>query len=182
MVPSLFARITSEVSLVWVYFPPFFFTTVIGFICTLAVAKALNASGISRFFWHPGRALWNLYFASRKLHETALELDKNCFHRLTLHICPGMNTNCRVMLGTIFFCRHRGETLGVDRPRGKWSSIHASREVEEIQSSPTGTRGPYVAGVERTRPRSLLPIRSKSRRSSPQAWRTQAKPQVAIMP
>jgi hypothetical protein len=63
MVPTLFARIPSEVSLVWVYFPPFFFTIVIGFICTLAVAKALNASGISRFFWHPGLAfvaLWAL--------------------------------------------------------------------------------------------------------------------------
>jgi hypothetical protein len=63
MIPSLFARIPSEVSLDWAYFPPFFFTMVTGFICTLAVAKALNASGISRFFWHPGLAfvaLWAL--------------------------------------------------------------------------------------------------------------------------
>jgi hypothetical protein len=37
-----------------------------GFICTLAVAKAMNASGISRFFWHPGLvfvALWALLTA-----------------------------------------------------------------------------------------------------------------------
>ena len=63
MVPSLLARIPSEVSLVWVYFPPFFFTTVIGFVCTLAVAKAMNACDVSRFFWHPGLAfvaLWVL--------------------------------------------------------------------------------------------------------------------------
>jgi hypothetical protein len=35
----------------------------VGFVCTLAVAKALNVSGISRFFWHPGLAfvaLWAL--------------------------------------------------------------------------------------------------------------------------
>jgi len=62
----MFARIPSEVSLDWAYFPPFFFTIVMGFICTLAAAKALNASGVSRFLWHPGLAfvaLWALLTA-----------------------------------------------------------------------------------------------------------------------
>jgi len=59
----VFDQIPSEISFDWVYFPPFFFTIVAGFLCTLAAAKALNASGISRFFWHPGLAfvaLWVL--------------------------------------------------------------------------------------------------------------------------
>ena len=59
----MFDKIPSEISFQWAYFPPFFFTIVVGFIGTLAVAKALNASGISRFFWHPGLAfvaLWVL--------------------------------------------------------------------------------------------------------------------------
>ena len=59
----MFSRIPSEISFQWVYFPPFFFTVVCGFVCTLGVAKLLNRTGISRFFWHPGLAfvaLWVL--------------------------------------------------------------------------------------------------------------------------
>ena len=50
----VFDQIPSEVSFQWIYFPPFFFTVVVGFICTLMIAKILNATGLSRFFWHPG--------------------------------------------------------------------------------------------------------------------------------
>ena len=50
----VFDRIPSEISFQWVYFPPFFFTIVLGFVCTLGAAKLLNATGLSRFFWHPG--------------------------------------------------------------------------------------------------------------------------------
>jgi hypothetical protein len=50
----VFARPPSEIPLDWAYFPPFFFTVVLGFVCTLGVAKLLNATGLSRFFWHPG--------------------------------------------------------------------------------------------------------------------------------
>jgi hypothetical protein len=59
----MFARIPAEISLDWIYFPPFFFTIVLGFVCTLGVAKLLNATGLSRFFRHPGLAfvaLWVL--------------------------------------------------------------------------------------------------------------------------
>ena len=59
----MFARVPSEVSLGWVYFPPFFFTLVFGFVGALAVAWLLNSTGLSRFLWHPGLvfvALWVL--------------------------------------------------------------------------------------------------------------------------
>ncbi|MGB3123668.1 MAG: DUF1656 domain-containing protein [Pseudomonas sp.] len=57
----MFHRIPSEVSFEWVYFPPFFFTVVFGFVCTLGVAKLLNSAGFSRFFWHPGLAFVSLW-------------------------------------------------------------------------------------------------------------------------
>ena len=57
----VFDQIPSEVSFVWVYFPPFFFTVVLGFVCALGVAKLLNVAGISRFFWHPGLAFVSLW-------------------------------------------------------------------------------------------------------------------------
>ena len=53
----------SEISFTWVYFPPFFFTIVLGFVAALGVAKLLNVTGLSRFFWHPGLtfvAVWVL--------------------------------------------------------------------------------------------------------------------------
>ena len=59
----MFDRVPSEISLDWVYFPPFFFTVVLGFICAVGIAKLLNATGLSRFFWNPGlafAAFWGL--------------------------------------------------------------------------------------------------------------------------
>ena len=53
---TVFDRIPSEISFQWVYFPPFFFTVVLGFIGALGITKLLNATGLSRFFWHPGLA------------------------------------------------------------------------------------------------------------------------------
>jgi len=52
----VFDRIPSEISFQWVYFPPFFFTVVLGFISALGITKLLKATGLSRFFWHPGLA------------------------------------------------------------------------------------------------------------------------------
>lgn len=57
----LFDRIPNEVSFEWVYFPPFFFTVVLGFVCAWGVAKLLNLTGASRFFWHPGLAFLALW-------------------------------------------------------------------------------------------------------------------------
>ncbi len=52
----MFGSVQSEISFEWVYFPPFFFTVLLGFVCAQAVTKLLNATGLSRFFWHPGLA------------------------------------------------------------------------------------------------------------------------------
>jgi hypothetical protein len=52
----MFDRIPSEVSFDWIYFPPFLFTVILGYLCAVGVTKLLNASGTSRFFWHPGLA------------------------------------------------------------------------------------------------------------------------------
>jgi hypothetical protein len=52
----VFHEIPSEISFQWAYFPPFFFTIVLGFICAMGIAKLLNATGLSRFFWHSGLA------------------------------------------------------------------------------------------------------------------------------
>ena len=59
----MFDQVPSEISFQWVYFPPFFFTIVLGFVGALGVSKLLNTTGLSRFFWHPGLAfvaLWVL--------------------------------------------------------------------------------------------------------------------------
>lgn len=52
----MFDQIPAEISFVWVYFPPFFFTVVVGFMCAAGIAKLLNACRLSRYFWHPGLA------------------------------------------------------------------------------------------------------------------------------
>lgn len=62
-ISTMLAQEPSEISFDWIYFPPFFFTVVLGFICALGIAKFLNVTGVSRFFWHPGLAfvaLWVL--------------------------------------------------------------------------------------------------------------------------
>ena len=57
------ARVPSEVSLDWIYFPPFFLTVVLGYLCAFGITKLLNAARLSQCFWHPGLAfvaLWVL--------------------------------------------------------------------------------------------------------------------------
>jgi hypothetical protein len=55
-ISMVFGRIPSEISFEWIYFAPFFFTVVAGYLCAFGVTKLLNATGLSRFFWHPGLA------------------------------------------------------------------------------------------------------------------------------
>ena len=52
----MFNLVPSEVSFDWIYFPPFFFTVVFGYLCAYGVTRILNVTGLSRFFWHPGLA------------------------------------------------------------------------------------------------------------------------------
>ena len=49
-------RVPAEISFEWVYFAPFFFTVLAGFVATLAVTRMLNMTRLSRFFWQPGIA------------------------------------------------------------------------------------------------------------------------------
>ena len=52
----MFARIPSEISFEWIYFPPFLLTVVLGYFCAYGTTRLLNATGMSRFFWRPGLA------------------------------------------------------------------------------------------------------------------------------
>jgi len=59
----VFDKIPSEISFEWIYFPPFMFAVVLGYLCAFGATRLLHATGLSRFFWHPGLsflALWVL--------------------------------------------------------------------------------------------------------------------------
>ena len=56
-------HIPAEYVLLGVYVPPFFLAAALGLLCAIGVAKGLNQTGLSRFFWHPPlafAALWVL--------------------------------------------------------------------------------------------------------------------------
>ena len=63
----MLAIVPSEVQILGMYFPPLFVTIVAGLVCAMVVAKLLNLTGLSRFFWHPPLA-----FAALWLLATAL--------------------------------------------------------------------------------------------------------------
>jgi hypothetical protein len=55
--------VPSEIQLLGVYFPPLVVAIVAGLVCAILVARLLNLTGLSRFFWHPplaNAALWLL--------------------------------------------------------------------------------------------------------------------------
>ncbi len=59
----MLAGVRSEAQILDVYFPPLFVAIVAGLVCAMVVAKLLNLTGLSRFFWHPplaNAALWLL--------------------------------------------------------------------------------------------------------------------------
>ncbi|MDH3717520.1 MAG: DUF1656 domain-containing protein [Planctomycetota bacterium] len=63
----VFDQVPSEVSFQWIYFPPFFFTILFGFVGTLVIARLLNWTGWSQFFWHPGLAFVALWVLATSL-------------------------------------------------------------------------------------------------------------------
>jgi hypothetical protein len=64
----MFERVPTETVLFeWVYFPPFFFTFVLGFVCAIGIAKLFNVTRLSRFFWHPGLAFVALWVLATSL-------------------------------------------------------------------------------------------------------------------
>lgn len=46
-------RIPAEISLDWVYLPPFLITVLLGYLAAYGVTRLLNATGLSRYFWRP---------------------------------------------------------------------------------------------------------------------------------
>ena len=63
----MFDRVPAELTFLSVYFPPFFFTVVVGLGCALLAAKILNVTGGSRFFWHPQLAFLALWVLASSL-------------------------------------------------------------------------------------------------------------------
>ena len=63
----MFDRIPAELTFLSVYFPPFFFTVVVGLGCALFAARILNVTGGSRFFWHPPLAFLALWVLASSL-------------------------------------------------------------------------------------------------------------------
>ena len=59
----MFTDIPSEIQILGVYFPPIFVAILAGLLCALGLARLINWTGLSRFFWHPPlvfTALWLL--------------------------------------------------------------------------------------------------------------------------
>lgn len=46
-------RIPAEISLGWVYLPPFMITVSLGYLAAYGLTRALNAVGLNRYFWRP---------------------------------------------------------------------------------------------------------------------------------
>ena len=67
-------RIPAELTFLSVYFPPFFFTVVVGLGCALLAAKILNVTGGSRFFWHPQLAFLALWVLAAVLFLPGLPI------------------------------------------------------------------------------------------------------------
>ncbi len=56
--------VPAEISLVWVYLPPFMVTVLVGYLATYVLTRFLNAVGLSRYFWRPEigfLAFWVLF-------------------------------------------------------------------------------------------------------------------------
>jgi hypothetical protein len=63
----MLAGVPSEVQFLGVYFPPLFVAIVAGLVCAIAVARLLNLTGLSRFFWHPPLAHASLWLLATAL-------------------------------------------------------------------------------------------------------------------
>ena len=63
----MFLNVPTEMQILGLYFPPLFVGIVVGLLCALGLAKLLNRSGLSHFFWHPPLALFSLWLLSTAL-------------------------------------------------------------------------------------------------------------------
>ena len=63
----MFSHIPSEIQILGVYFPPLFVSILAGLLCAVGLARLLNRTGLSRFFWHPPLAFTALWLLSAAL-------------------------------------------------------------------------------------------------------------------
>ena len=63
----MLTHIPSEIQILGVYFPPLFVAILAGLLCALGLARLLNWTGLSRFFWHPPLAFTALWLLSSAL-------------------------------------------------------------------------------------------------------------------
>jgi hypothetical protein len=63
----MFLDIPSEIQILGVYFPPLFVAILAGLLCAIGLARLLNWTGLSRFFWHPPLAYAALWLLSTAL-------------------------------------------------------------------------------------------------------------------
>ena len=63
----MFTHIPSEIQILGVYFPPLFVAILAGLLCAFGLARLLNWTGLSRFFWHPPLAFAALWLLSTAL-------------------------------------------------------------------------------------------------------------------
>jgi hypothetical protein len=63
----MFTDTPSEIQILGVYFPPIFVAILAGLLCAIGLARLLNWTGLSRFFWHPPLAFAALWLLSTAL-------------------------------------------------------------------------------------------------------------------
>ena len=63
----MFTETPSEIEILGVYFPPIFVAILAGLLCAIGLARLLNWTGLSRFFWHPPLAFAALWLLSGAL-------------------------------------------------------------------------------------------------------------------
>ena len=57
----------AELQLFGVYLPPLFLVCLLGLVCAVIAAQALNRSSLSRLFWHPPLAFFALWVLASSL-------------------------------------------------------------------------------------------------------------------
>jgi hypothetical protein len=63
----MFTDTPSEIEILGVYFSPIFVAILVGLLCAIGLARLLNWTGLSRFFWHPPLAFAALWLLSAAL-------------------------------------------------------------------------------------------------------------------
>ena len=63
----MFTETPSEIQFLGLYLPPIFVTILFGLLCAIGLARLLNWTGLSRYFWHAPLAFASLWLLSAAL-------------------------------------------------------------------------------------------------------------------